>query len=74
MSCRWLGLWDWKFGRGKRVGTRLESTESDASLQSTMNLTLLYMRRVESRERQAPREVSGRERGSRAKMLKVTEL
>lgn len=27
MSCRWLGLWDWKFGRGKRVGTRLESAE-----------------------------------------------
>lgn len=40
-----------------------------------MNLTLLYIRKVESRERQAPREVvSGRERGSRAKMLKVTEL
>lgn len=27
MSCRWLGLCDWKFGRGKRVGSSLESTE-----------------------------------------------
>jgi hypothetical protein len=79
MFCRWLGLWDWNSGRGKRVGTGLESTESDASLQTTMNLTVFCMSRVESRERQAPRKVvSGRERGSRAnsraKILKVTEL
>lgn len=61
MSCRWLGLWDWKFGREKKVGTRLESSESDASFQTTVNLTVLCMSRVESRERQAPRKVvSGR--------------